>query len=462
MRIGVLVAFFWMLSWSGFNGLYGQILSIQDCYDIAEKSNFGLRANRTEIAQREIDVKQAQYNLLPSFEAKVNQNIAAGRVLDPTTYQFKDGETSYDSDMGMSMSMELFDGLASIHKIRLNKLNVRTEELRLKKNAKELRINITTEFFKIQSLRQEMKIDSSMLGKVEDELAWLRKKAEYFSSVKPEIISMEIEQINLHSSLLSKARDLMISREALCNYLGIVNQDAVEFNDTVYAELSEIERYMSAYSLDDFIESALGNAVELAQIASEKEVISRKEKINQAALYPKVTMTGGLFSNFSNLNKDYVLNEDGQPVIRPDGSVETKDIGYGKQLMNNKRYYVGFTLSIPLFSKLSTVSTARKYRQEHIKLAMEEIDRTNSLRNTYREVYLDIIESVEQIRAHHKIADLYVDKYNFVKTNVEHGRMIPNELTTSFVDLKKAIIRLRLKEIEAACQTYLSQIYVTD
>ena len=98
--------------------------SLEDCINYAMENNIQIKQTVLNTEYRENLLKQSQLGQIPNLNANTGYNFSWGRALDQTTYQFTDNQQINSISMGLSSSVNLFNGLQVRNTIVQNELNL--------------------------------------------------------------------------------------------------------------------------------------------------------------------------------------------------------------------------------------------------------------------------------------------------------------------------------------------------
>ena len=318
---------------------------------------------------------EALGGLLPSVNANDDGTMYYGRVLDKDTYKYVNNTTLYNQ-YGLSSSVLLFDGLAQFSRVKVEKLN-RLKGLQQLQDTKDMLAYETMEiYFNVQYYQGTVNLAMQQLDQSTANLRQVKRMEELGMKSAPDVSELQAKEAE-DRYLLTKQKNLLVQ------------------------ELIRLKEKMNFPPSDDFktagydtvlpVDSLHEKAFEIYQkaltfspkvLAVNKSVESTKTMVSMAKgnFYPKVWLNGGLNSYFSRTM---------------DGKAYTP---FQEQISTNENYYVGLSLSVPLFNGFSRPAELKRSKQRLI-IAQNERE------ETLREVYSDIEKTVADVNG---LGDEYI------------------------------------------------------
>jgi len=310
---------------------------------------------------------EAVGGLLPSLNASTDGSLSFGRVLDKDTYQYVNNTTEYNQ-YGIYSSVLLFDGLAQLSKLKIEKLN-RLKGLQQLQDTKDMLAYETMEvFFNVQYYQGTVQLATQQLEQSVVNLKQVKRMQELGMKSAPDVAELQAKEAE-DRYLLTKQKNLLV-------------QELIKLKDKMNFPVNEnfkTIRYETVLAVDslqentfDIYQKALTYSPKV--LASNKSVESSKKAIDiaKASFYPKLSLNGGLNTYFSR-----TLN----------GLIYTP---YKEQLSTNENYYVGLSLNVPIFNGFSRFVELKRSKQRLI-IAQNEHE------ETLREVYTDIEKTVADV-----------------------------------------------------------------
>ena len=163
-------------------------------------------------------------------------------------------------------------------------------------------------------------------------------------------------------------------------------------------------------------------------------------KIAQAGLYPSLSFSAGLGTNY--------YTTSGFPSD-----------GFGKQLKNNFSQYLGFNLSIPIFNRLQTRSSIRSARVDRLN---QQLQLDNVRKQLYKEIqqaYYNTVAARQKLASSQQARQASQDAFALVQAKYEQGKATITEFNEARNNMLKAESDLTQARYEYLYQTALIRFY---
>ena len=163
-------------------------------------------------------------------------------------------------------------------------------------------------------------------------------------------------------------------------------------------------------------------------------------KIAQSALYPSLSFSAGLGTNYY---KTSGFNAD----------------GFGKQLKNNFSQYLGLNLQIPIFNRFSTRNNIRSARidQETQQLQLDNVKK--SLYKEIQQVYYNAVAAQEKWKSSEQAMHAAQDAFTLMQAKYENGKANLTEFNESKNNYLKSESDLVQAQYEYVYQSRLLDFY---
>ena len=405
------------------------------CTEYAVSHNIQIKQRDNQRIQREIQLSTAKNSRLPDLSGSVSERFSFGRGLtvDNTYTNRSTSSTSFS----IGTNVPLFTGFKIPNNIKLNQLNLEAATQDLEKAKNDIRMQVAKAFVQILydmeiadvAVRQ-VEIDSMQVARLERFLENGKASGADVSQQKATLAQSQLTatqaQNNLHLALLVLTQLLelptpegfSIVRPNLNNQNilnipsdpNIIYQEALLFKPEVKAEQLRLD-------------------------ASEKNI-----KIAQAALYPTLSLTGGLQSNYNTIS--------GVPSD-----------GFFSQLKNNFSQYIGLSLNVPIFNRFSTRNSIRSARidRENQQLQLDNIKKT--LYKEIQQVYYNAVAAQAKYESSEVARQSSEDAFTLTQAKYENGKANITEFNEAKNRYLKAESDLVQARYEYLYQTSLLDFY---
>ena len=291
----------------------------------------------TSVQQQEIALEDARQNYIgavasamPSINASTGGTMNYGRSIDPETNTYTTTST-FNNSYSLSGSLTVFNGLSTINTIKATKVMraMGVEELQLARD--QIAMNTMSAYFDVVYYYGTVEIAQEQLRTSQLELKQVQEQYELDLKAPADVAEVEAQVANYDYLLTEQQSNLELALIELRKVMNYPQEEPLEIDTEV-----DIEGMLITETLEEVLNYAL---VYNPQIRS-KEMNSRYYELNYASTkgryLPSISLSGGFSTN-------YFVNVDS-----PGNYAK-----YFNQLGNNRGYYVGMSMSIPIFSGLS-------------------------------------------------------------------------------------------------------------
>jgi outer membrane protein len=157
---------------------------------------------------------------------------------------------------------------------------------------------------------------------------------------------------------------------------------------------------------------ALKNRPEIKSAEIQVETAAKDLSIARSGISPSLSLSAGLGSGYSGatsildgspifngFNPNGNLTASGEEVLSPSFDYSYKTKAFTDQFKDNKNYFVGFSLNVPIFNGLQT-HTAINQSEIAVKQAEVELDRSKrEMRQTIEQAYADARSASKRYQA---------------------------------------------------------------
>ena len=349
-----------------------EILSLSRCIDIGLSNAYSIKKQQNSLILNKSQMKSAFGNLLPSLEVGITylpynksyqQLIDMPQLLNPqndNAYKYYTSKTiSNDANYFIRGSLTLFDGLASLYKIKSSLNSFHGSELLLKREKEQFIYEILKLYYQLMLDKEIVKIanenlllSTKLLTKISAKVAVgdLSVADQYQQEAK-------VSEFKLFSIKKNYAVD--IDKLNIINKIGIsYNYGSFEFENIVLPQLDNTEEI----NKDELITKALINRSDF--LAKKSFVNAYKQNINisKADMFPKINLITQL-SSISTDVTSYSLNNTKYDI---NNQTNVFDL-----LFKNTNFLYGFELKWKIFDGFTTNSNIQKSKLEYLNSIIE-------------------------------------------------------------------------------------------
>lgn len=356
---------------------------LERCIMYAIDNNIQIKQQALSIEESRLQNQQAKFDYIPSVSASGNYNLSAGRVLDPTTYNYVLNQTVNNVSGSLNLNTQLFAGMQKMHNLKKSELDLKASVQDVEKLKNDIRINVTATYLQIIFNDELIKTSEAQIETIKEQVERTKKLVDAGSVALGDLLELQSQQSTEEYNLVSYESEYQISLLTLTQLLEL--REVGNFEVSVPNVDNIIDKYPTAD-----VDQIYHNALNMPQIEGAKlrvESADRDVRIAKGKLYPTVSLGASYGSSFSDARK--------KPHL------EGEQLTYGyypffRQVIDNASSAIQVGLSIPLFTSLTTrrnVKMARLTQQRaEYQLSLNE----SALYKEIQQAYTDAISALKQ------------------------------------------------------------------
>ena len=388
----------------------------------------------TSVQQQEIALEDARQNYIgavasamPSINASTGGTMNYGRSIDPETNTYTTTST-FNNSYSLSGSLTVFNGLSTINTIKATKVMraMGVEELQLARD--QIAMNTMSAYFDVVYYYGTVEIAQEQLMTCQLELKQVQEQYELDLKAPADVAEVEAQVANYDYLLTEQQSNLELALIELRKVMNYPQEEPLEIDTEV-----DIEGMLITETLEEVLNYAL---VYNPQIRS-KEMNSRYYELNYASTkgryLPSISLSGGFSTN-------YFVNVDS-----PGNYAK-----YFNQLGNNRGYYVGMSMSIPIFSGLSRRVAKHRAKLQYDNAILAHTEQRRTLESEVAKTYQEMQNFGKQYIMSQKKVQANDLAYRSVSQKFAEGMVTAIDLQTASNNLLQArsdLLHARLQYI---------------
>ncbi len=426
--------------------------SLERCIDYAVSHNISIEQYRLRLEQQQIQLSNARNQRLPDLNASASQNFSFGRGLTAENTYTNTNTSSTSFSVGTGVP--LFTGFQIPNQIKLSRLNLEAATQDLEKAKNDIRTQVAQQY--VQALydmellgvaRRQVSIDSAQVARLQALLDVGRASRAELSQQQATLAQSQLTVTqadnNLRLALLSLSQ--LLELDSPEGFTVEAPANLSQLGETVPSNLPQLGEALEVTSAAGAVPSSWGRlegalrpevqAEEIRLRATENSI-----KIAQAGLYPTLSFSAGLGTNY------YTTSG-----FRSDP--------FGKQLKNNFSQYLGLNLSIPIFNRFQTRNSIRQAKLERVNQQLQ-LDQTK--KTVYKEIqtaYYNTVAAQEKLRSSDEARRASEDAFQLVQAKYEQGKATITEFNEAKNNYLKTESDLTQARYEYLYQRALLRFY---
>jgi outer membrane protein len=453
---------------------------LKRCVEYAWANNISIKQQDIQTRIANVNLKQNKWSQYPSANFSTNTGFQWGRNIDPTTNLYTSSNLLFQG-FNFQAGIDVF----SFNKLRDNVLGAQFEadasQADLEKVKNDVALTVANYYLQALLAKQQVFVSKVQMQQSQNLLTVARKKVSAGAAPELDALSLEGQYANDSATYISAQatadQDVLILKAAL-------NVDAAVPFDIATPPVDQIPiEPILELEPETVYQIALKN--QPAQRANDLRLksLTAYEKAARAALFPTISVGGGLSTNFANTDKATFVNFPGGLIADPSGGVvnvggtqyplltpsytitESKKTfgnlwqGWGDQMSNHFQQNLGFSISVPILN-----GGASKFTYERAKLNVKNLqltqDLTNqTLKNNIYQAYYSASAALQKFNAT-KVAVAAAQKtYEFANKRHDLGLLNTFDLITSQNNLTKTTLDLLNAQFEYVFRIKVLEYY---
>ena len=405
--------------------------SLPQCIHWALEHNLSVAQQEATLERSAIDKNTAEWSWVPNLNASASENWSFGRGIGGDN-TYKSGNSA-STGFNLSSSMPLFDGLATPNRIRLARLNLEAATEDLEKVRDDVRVSVAKAYVQVlynyeirDVAREQLSIDSLQVVRLQG----------LFENGKASAADLSQQEASLAQSRLTLVQAQNNVRGALLDLAQLLELPVWDGFSVERPVLQPGDALLS--SPDDIFADAVGVRPSIRAEELRLEGSERSIRIAKAQLYPSLSLSGGLGTNYYT-------------------TFGTQ--GFWDQMQNNFSQFVGISLSIPIFNRFST---RNQVRTAQVNRRNQEIQLQRARNTLYKEIvqaWNGAVAARAKWESAQKARKAAWDAFVLQQAKYENGKATLTEFNEARNRLVKAQSDAVQAGYEAIFQTQLVEFY---
>jgi outer membrane protein len=400
--------------------------TLERCISYAQENSRQVKQSQIQVKSSKLVKKQDDWSRYPSVSANSNLGFNFGRSVNPSTYQFENNSSNYNS-WGVSLGAPIYNGGRITNQIKQSAIDIKAAEADLEQSVSNIALQVAQVYLQIllneeqyENTRKRSQTTASQLDRIEKQI----KAGQLPPNARYDLLAQAAKD---EQNIVSAANNVELSYLNLKNLLELSPETPLKIERPQVVVPNSVNP--ESFMFKGIYNQALGNQPNIR--ASELRIKSAETgvKIAQAALMPTLSANANLGTNYSSTIPDYSgiktefvdvntpVKIDGRPAVLTTQQPKTTTTNipkktYGSQIGDNFGQSVGLNLSIPIFSGFS-----RQIGVERQKLAVES--QMLVLERDKQQLKTDVQNAIASARAAKKQYDAAMKSFEAQKAAFE-------------------------------------------
>jgi outer membrane protein len=400
--------------------------SLEDCIKYAVENNLDLKQSSYDAEIADQNYRQEKWNMVPRIAASSEIYYYAGRYVDKSTNQIVTTPNYYNA-YNLEADVNLFSGFSRQNRISYLKYKKEAAENSLIKSSDELAFSVMTSYYDVIYYKELLKINEDQKRLSEINL----KKTEVLvnNGLKATTDLLEVKA-NLEKEQLTCLQTANLLSSAWISLHKAMNLSAdslILLNDKRSPVITSAD---SAIDIRTLYNNYSSWSPQLLSAEKELKASRKNISVSSGGFMPSLDAGASVYSYLTFNNES----------------------GFSRQLRENEKQYVGFSLSLPIFSrrqnitnvkvaKLEYASAAAKLDQARQNLYFEMMTNINDLKAAEEE----LLQSRRQLDADTLAYQASEKKYDQGMINVVDFYTTKNRMSSAYAQVLRNELTAEIK-----------------
>ena len=404
-----------------------KIWTLVECVDYAYENNIQIKQQVLNTQFNENTVKQSKIQIAPNLNANTSYMYATGRVLDQSTYLYKNQDQN-SQNIGISSGMTLFNGLQQSNTIKKNKyaLMASIEDVERLKN--DIAVNIALAYLQILLNKELLQVAESQLEVSNLQVKRTKSFVDVGNLPEGNLLEIKAQVSREEMQVIEASNRLNISYLNLTQLLDLDSVGKFEIETPDLADLLDTNYIVPPVEI--IYSDAQNFRPEIRGAKFRLESSEMSLKVAKGAHSPRLTMSGNYNTLFSDTRRKLSLD--------PGGGIIESDYPYWDQILDNRNWGIGLGLSIPIFNgwMVNTNVNNAKLNIENYQLELKNTK--NILYKEIQQAYADATAAMKKYKASQNAVISMNEAFRYTEQKYNVGMVNSVDYNTSKNTLTQA------------------------
>jgi len=398
----------------------GNVYTLKDCIDMAEKNNFSVLKSRENIL-----IAQSQ-NLLSYSEMLPYANVNSSVTRNSSVFGIDPYTDTYSENI--SLNQTVLD-ISSIYDIRSSRIQVKESVSSFKAVRNEVEFSVASSFFDFLRKRKLLGVKELGFKESEENFRKANVMFDVGSISKLDLLRSEVVRNQSELDLLKAKRDMELSRENLAYLIG--SEPGAEF------DVKEESLLVKEYNMEDY-EKLLGKIKESNPGIEASRLSILKSRAQLSSSYCKYLPKLSVQGSYGYSGDKFSFSKD--------------------DWQENDSWSIGTSVTLPLFTGFSRMANVE---QNKTTVRIRELDLADAVAQKAIELRKSLLAMDEAKRS------LALSGRNFEKANLSYRMMqekydLGAATMIELMDAEQGFEQAQVTQISAYYDYLLASFYVTN
>lgn len=413
--------------------------SLQECVDYAITNNINVKQSELDIKTAQIGKKDAYGNFLPNINASTSHSWSIGSNTNPVT-NLRENQTTQYTQLGLSSSIDVYNGLQKQNSYRRAKLEVIASEYQLSKMKDDISLNVANAYLQILFNKENEKVQREQLAFDENQHSRVEQTVNAGVLPRGDLLDAKATVALDRQKITEAENNLFLSKLSLAQLLQLEDYEGFDIAD---ANFELPKSVVLNEKPETIIDKAKQERVELKIAKNNLEIAEKNIKISKGAYQPNVSFGYSFGTNASYSDRLIGIDTSGNPIFS--GPLPVLD-----QFSNNKGHNFGLQVNVPIFNGFATKNNVErsKVASERAKLNLNQTEQ--ELEKNIFTAITNAKGAINNYEASLTLLEARKEAYNYAKEKFAVGLMNSfdfNQSQTIYVNAQSDVLRAKYDSI---------------
>ena len=414
-----------------------KIWTLKECIDYALQNNLNVKRSLLTVENSQIGLTQSKLQMLPSLNGGSTFGYNWGRSIDPTTNLFSTQRIN-SFNLNASSSVILFNGFRLLNTYRQSDLDNAASKEDFAKAKNDVILSVITFYTNVIFNMELFSNAESQLATTTQQLERTRKLAEAGSVPRGNVLDLEAQQATNELNLINRENALNLSLLQLKQALQFSASTPMEIEVPQLDIGTELLLTETSEQIYDAARQTLPE-VKSAQLKLQSSTLALKA--TRGSLYPRLSLNGNLFSNYSSAaDRERFIRDGGTPttvsqqigyvqglntpvlsdIQVPSGQL-VENYPLQNQITDNISRALSLSLQIPIFNGYQVRSNVQRSMVTNQQAVINLQDTENTLRRLVETAYNDALAASKTYQSATKQVSARDEAFRMSKQRFDNG-----------------------------------------
>lgn len=341
-------------------------LTLRQCIENGVKEYTSVKLAQADSLEAALQVNVAKNAFLPTASAGIGQEFSFGRAEDAT--QVLRNESASSTSFQVSASYTIFSGLRRLQDLELAKQQLAATNNNYQAVKDQATLVIVGEFYQVLMLEEMVRLADANVEQTKSTLEYTKAMVNSGKWPKSKQLDLEAQLANELVSRIDSYNDLYQSRLTLTHD---ISQPTPESFTLVAPEIDKLVAIATekVYSEEQVYKVALIKRSDVLVANQNIEIAQQQRKVALTGYIPTISLNVSWGSSYF-----YPFNRENR----------IGTYNFATQFNNNNRYFIGLSLSIPIFDALNTASLVKRSNIQKLRAEANYINVIDNLQKDIR------------------------------------------------------------------------------